>query len=341
MFDSLFRLLGIATDGTDGELEELKGFLNRDVDRIVSSLYRLCGDVKRQGRQLDLRAHANEPEWSNFMQYLAHMYNQSSSLDDFTLRAELILRNTYGYAQIDAQTQGQLLKAVKEYGSELDENREISMMSDHTGFSPRTIESAAQKIKNQNIILDKSLFSGSSKTLTKIIHIMRNDMPELDLADPSGRHGITDADLNKIMTAWVSGHEIHEISGKYFGGIGTENVQNCITTIYKKIVNYATWGLSAAEKIMESTSNIPAMVYYGVSSDEAILMSMNGVPRRIADGMGKAYRRNNKSMYDARSRHVLEWLQSQETSVWDGASDGALTGPEYKRIWRINEGLAR
>ena len=336
-------LVGIATNGTDSEINELREFLKRDISEIVSSLYKLCNDVKKQNGLIDLRSHVNERAWSNFMQYLAHMYNQSSSLDDFILRSESILRNTYGYTQMDVQTQGQLLRAVKEYGGDLDENREISIMSDHTGFSPHTIESAAQKIKNQNIILDKSLFSGSSKTLTKLIHIMRNDMPELDLTNLLGKHSITDSDLNKIITAWVSGHKIHEISEKYFGGTDTENVQNCITTIYTKIVNFATWGLSAAEKITENTSNMPAMVYYGVSSDEAILMSMNGVPRRIADRMGKAYQKayqkDNNAIYNTRSRDVLGWLKSQNISVWDGVSDGALTGPEYKKIWQINEGL--
>lgn len=335
-------LVGIATNGTDDDFKKLKEFLKRDVSNIISSLYNLCDNVMKQGQQqLDLRAHANEPEWSNFIQYLAHMYNQSSSLDDFTLRAETILRNTYGYTQMNIQTQSHLLESVKEYGSELDDNREMSVMSDHTGFSPSTIESAAQKIRNQDIVLDKSLFSGSSKTLTKLINIMRNNMPELDLTSPSNSHKITDNDLNKIMAAWVSGNEIYEISAKYFGGNSTDNVQNCITTIYKKIVNNATWGLSVAEKIMDSTSNIPAMVYYGVSSDEAILMSMNGIPRRIAKELGRTYSKehSSSSLYDARSSIVQDWLQNQKISVWNGASDGALTGIEYKKIWQINEGL--
>lgn len=333
-------LVGIATDGTVEALEDLKGFLNRNVREIVSSLYSLCSHVTEQERHLDLSAHANEPEWSNFIQYLAHMYNQSSGLDDFILRSEIILRNTYGYVQMDPQAQGRLLEAVKEYGRELDDNRDTSAMSDQTGFSPRTIESVAEKIRDQDIVLDLSLFSGNSETLTKIINIMRNDMPELDLTDPSHSHRISDADLNRIISEWVSGNEIYKISEKYFGGTGTGSVQDCITTIYKKIVNYATWGLSATEKIMDGKSNIPAMVYYGVNSDGAILMSMNGVPRRIAEKLGRTYSEGNESLYGARSRDVLGWLQKQEASVWDRASDGALTGAEYKRIWQINEGLS-
>ena len=331
-------LVGIATKGTDDELEKVKEFLNRGVSDIISSLYSLCNNNDAD-MQLDLRVYANQPEWSNFIQYLAHMYNQSSSLDDFTLRAETILRNTYGYTQMDRQTKSHLLEAVKEYGSELDGNRELSLMSDHTGFSPHTLKLTTQDIKNQNIVLDESLFSGSSKTLTKLINIMRNDMPELDLTIQSKDHKITDDELNKIMSAWVSGGAIYEISKKYFGGTDTDNVTNCTSTIYKKIVNNVTWGLSAAEKIMKRTSNIPAMVYYGVNSDQAILMSMNGVPRRIADKLGSTYFEEHSSLYDARSRDVLKWLQNQKTSVWDKASDGMLTGQEYKKIWQINEGL--
>ncbi|MCY4490887.1 MAG: DEAD/DEAH box helicase, partial [Thaumarchaeota archaeon] len=244
-------IVGISTDGTNVDLEKLKNFLKKDVEKIFSALYKLCDTVMKQNRQFDLSAFANEPGWSNFIQYLAHMYNQSSNLDDFIMRAEIILRNTYGYIQMNKQTQIQLLKAVKEYGSELDNNPKVSLMSDNTGFSPNTVESAAQKIKSENIVLDKSLFSGSSETLTKLIHIMRNDIPELDWTDTSHKNRFSDDDLNKIMTAWVAGDKIYEISEKYFGGTDTDSVRGCITTIYKKIVNYATWGLSAVEKISE------------------------------------------------------------------------------------------
>ena len=81
------------------------------------------------------------------------------------------------------------------------------------------------------------------------------------------------------------------------------------------------------------------MVYYGVGSDKAILMSMNGVPRRIAEKLGRTYSDDNRTIYDARSHDVLNWLEDQKISVWDKASDGSLTGSEYKKIWQINEGL--
>ena len=90
----------------------------------------------------------------------------------------------------------------------------------------------------------------------------------------------------------------------------------------------------------ESRSNLPAMVYYGVDSDEAILMRMNSMPRSLSVGMGRIYARGHKDIYGARSSYVLGWLDDLPDNEWIVPETKAgLSGSEYKLIWRRLAGL--
>ena len=57
----------------------------------------------------------------------------------------------------------------------------------------------------------------------------------------------------------------------------------------------------------EGGANLPAMVYYGVDTDEAVLMRMNSVPRGAAGAMGRAYAAEH-DIRDSRPSDVREWL---------------------------------
>src|SRR5207249_2783678 len=133
-----------------------------------------------------------------------------------------------------------------------------------------------------------------SKTLSKLVGIMFYDIPETrkslsEIQIPGTR--LNGDILSKIINEWVSGEDITEISKRYFRGKGTTPITKCVTAIYSKIVNSATWGLAGIQKVsgidfdklppeekME-LNNLPAMIYYGVRTNEAILMRMNNVPR--------------------------------------------------------------
>ena len=216
-------LIGIAVSGkeTNDAVKAMK-FVKNKVEDVISVLAQLFNDVIKKGEILNLRTLANEPEWSNFLQYLAHMYNQSNNLQNFISQTEITLRNTYGYHQLEPRGKSLLLEAVNNYGKELDNNKEFAALSDQTGFSPETVELTTNKIESLDIEQleweSSRLFSGSSETLAKLMGVMLEDIPEikggLSEINVTGTK-ITHTSLSGIVSDWVSGKEIPEISKKY------------------------------------------------------------------------------------------------------------------------------
>jgi hypothetical protein len=74
-----------------------------------------------------------------------------------------------------------------------------------------------------------------------------------------------------------------------------------LKAIYKNLANTGTWGLSALSKLPNSgidleklseterrrINTLPAMIYHGVKTEEAVLMRMNSAPRSVAERLGE------------------------------------------------------
>ncbi len=105
-------LVGIIVDGryTPDALDAIK-FTQRKVGDVVSILAQLFREVATRDKIPDLQTLASEPRWSNFLQYLAHMYNQSNNLGNFMSMTEITLRNTYGYHQLESWQKSHLLES--------------------------------------------------------------------------------------------------------------------------------------------------------------------------------------------------------------------------------------
>ena len=356
-------IVGIAVDGKDtNDALKTVNFIKKSIEDVISVLVQLVDESLKSGKKLNLKILYHQPEWSQFLGYLAHMYNQSENLQNFITRVEITLRNTYGYLQLNDAKKTILLNAVTDYAAELDANRNNSLLSDLTGFSPETVKSTIKKIEfleiEHNDFDGSKLFSGSSETLTKLMGVMREDIPEIKkgLDEISTSTEITNSLLGNIVSDWVSGKDLSEISENYFGGSDVDSMKKCVSTIYGKVSSYATWGLSAIQKISselntefvsdedkKKSQNLSAMIYYGVNSDEAILMRMNNVPRNIADNMGKLYlgEHDPSTLYESRSTDVMDWLNKMNKEKWDSVIPASkkINGSEYKQIWKQISGM--
>ena len=330
-------------------------FVRQQAHDAASVIEDLIRKAIHKDNDLDLHTLANdpnEPRWSSFVQYMAHMYNQSEDLRDFISRIEISLRNTYGYHRMDDDARRALIEAVDKYGRHLDEHKEFSRLSDLTGFSPETMEGMARRIESMAITESdwsgSGLFSRSSR-LPTMMKEMLDGMPEIKELSEIKASGDTirhDA-LGKIIVDWVSGKSIPDISTAHFGGTDVDSIRDCVSAIYGKISQYATWGLSAMRQVSQTDtssadgSNLPAMVYYGVDSDEAILMRMNSMPRSISATMGREYVKEKADIYGAKSSDVVEWLNELDDSKWHSAvqRNTQVSGAEYKQIWQRLAGL--
>lgn len=349
--------IGIAVDKKNSEIAvRAAKYVKKQTEELVSVLTKMVEDATHLGRKLNLHAYSSDPEWSSFLQYISHMYKQASNIQNFIAEVNINLDRTYGFSKLSQKNKNELIGAVKEYAERLDDRKELATLSDMTGFTPETIEKTISKVNQLNIEAtdwsSSNLFSGNSRVLSNLTGIMLNDIPEIKqtlsditIKDPKNINN----SLSNIITDWVSGKDLSEIAQTYFGGTDTNSMSSCVRAIYGKVTNAATWGLSAIQKLPTSgisndlsleeqrqLTNLPSMIYYGVDSDEAILMRSNNIPRSISKKMGKIYKNVVPEYQKSTPSEVLTWIQTLDDQQWNSVvpTTRHLSGNEYKQIWQ-------
>ena len=247
-------LVGLAVNiKDDNDVIKTTQYVQRTTEDLVSVLVQMIDKALALSDELDLSSLAHDSDWSGFVQYIAHMRNQSENLEQFIAEAELTLKRTYGYGQLHPEKQKKLLNAVRDYARRLDGKPHLSRLSDLTGFAPETIEGTIRSVQDLNIRQgdwdSDNLFSPVSNKLSGLMGIMLN-MPEIKENLNIRLEGRTvGADsLGKIISDWVCGVEITEIASRHFG-IDENAITDCVRTIYGKITNSATWGLAGIQRI--------------------------------------------------------------------------------------------
>jgi hypothetical protein len=163
--------------------------------------------------------------------------------------------------------------------------------------------------------------------------------------------------LANITRDWVSGKPLAEIANTYFDGNDlTLKLSNACKAIYRDLANNAAWGLSALSKMPTAgldfnqlsevekrrLNNLPAMLYHGVQTEEAVLMRMNSVPRSIAENIGSNFKSQAKDS-STLPHQAAEYLKSLSASKWDTLKpeNAKMTGEDYQKIWEKLSGLGR
>ncbi len=84
---------------------------------------------------------------------------------------------------------------------------------------------------------------------------------------------------------------------------------------------------------LKKLGNLPSQVFYGVNSDEAIVMRLLGIPRTAAKPLANYCKSDSKESLPAlRSR-----LRNLTDSDWNQAL--GANGQVYRKIWHILEGV--
>lgn len=348
-------IIGLKDTDYEQEFLKLASYVRKSTEELVSQLYHLIEETINIGEEFNLSSQFFKPEWSQFMQYITHMFNQCQDLNEFEQKSDLFLRRTLGYSSIKPEKQKVLLMSVKEYGEKLNENKGLAKLSDSTGFSMESLSITATKVRNlgvkQDILKGTELFKNESG-LKEIVGIMMT-IPEIKKSMEEimpGRNLVQGDTIAKLTSDWVNGNALQNIASEYFGE--DENaIANCCKAIYSKLVNSATWGISSIQKLSfndnnlsedekRKISNIPAMIYYGVNSEEAILMRMNNIPRSIAKNMGEIYKKDVSDLYEQSSSQVKKWIDKLPVEKWNEVSNSNknISGKDYRRIWNVLNG---
>ena len=357
------------SEGTDRDA--LIEFVSRNTGALVSRLVVLLDELAEQGSLAQLSDVLWKDQWEDFRCYIAHLWAEKKNLDAVLADSEQLLRQTYGYTSMRNDPQQRqkaeaLLEATQSYARELaDMPQGIAELADSTGFSPEGVRAAMGgigRLESRLTVSDwapESLF-GSGGRMADLFGVMLR-VPQLkqDLAELGGS-GYDKSRISEITNDWVNGKGLEAIAREYFSRdnddeAGTAALTDACRAIYRTIVNSGTWGVSALSRVSgidfdalpeadkRRINALPAMIYHGVSSEDAVLMRMNAAPRTAAEALGNLYRDvtgEDEGRYSVgAARRFLQGLGADE---WDGVrpAGAPLSGTGYKRVWEILSGEA-
>src|SRR5262249_11771072 len=158
-----------------------------------------------------------------------------------------------------------------------------------------------------------------------------------------------------ITKDWVNGRSLTEIADAYFADDtnDTKKLTAACRAIYRSIVNSGTWGISALSRLSGMNFDnlpeadrrrinlLPAMIYHGVRTENAVLMRMNSVPRSASENIGELFRETwIAEGGDATVQGARQFLRSMSDIQWDRVKPvgATLSGRDYRRVWSVLSG---
>ncbi|MYI42987.1 MAG: DEAD/DEAH box helicase, partial [Rhodothermaceae bacterium] len=357
-------VIGLAEGSNPRALQE---FISSQTGALVSRLVSQLNELATQGNLARLSDLLWEDQWEDFRCYVAHLWAEKKDLDAVLSDSEQLLRQTFGYTSLRNDPSQRpkadaLLKATRAYARKLaNMPRGVAELADSTGFSPEGVTKAMSQLRNLENKLKpsdwapESLF-GEGGRIADLYGVMLN-VPQLErqLSRIRGE-GDKKMRISEITRDWVNGKAIDIIAKKYFrrdNDDETQAITNACRAIYRTISNGGTWGIAALSRVsdldFDSLSEaecrkinlLPAMIYHGVQTEDAVLMRMNAAPRSVAGKLGKLYR-ETVGEDDGRYSVVKarEFLKSLDKNEWHLArpESASLSGDGYKRLWKVLSG---
>jgi replicative superfamily II helicase len=359
-------VVGIATNDAE-RTAKLRRFIAANTTALASRLSSMLDDLlnREVGDRLNVVIHSYQ--WADFRSFVAHLLKEVKNLQSLEAQTEQLLRNTFGFSVLRGETDAKskakadsLISVTNAYAEVLSKNMGAVALADATGFDPEGVKAAMAGIGNLETKLKtsdwepKSLF-GKGRELSDLIGVMMQ-VPTLkkELENIKGL-GPDRKRIAEIAKAWVLGKSLQDIAVKYFDGeTSTDKISDACRAIYRAIVNTGVWGIAALSKMPNSglkwdelsdidrnrLNLIPAYLYHGVATEEAILLRMNQVPRSIASTLGERMKQDggaNKTLTVSEARNFVRGLEATE---WQAArpKGSTLSGAEYRDVWRILSG---
>ncbi|MBK1700237.1 DEAD/DEAH box helicase [Thiococcus pfennigii] len=357
-------VLGLAEGKDRNALIE---FISRNTGALASRLVALLDELERQGNLHSLESVLWQEQWEDFRCYVAHLWAEKKSLDAVLAESEQLLRQTFGYTTLrNDPTQRDkadaLLSATQGYARKLADMPGVAELADSTGFSPEGVQAAMKEMRNLEDRMTPvdwapdSLFGEAGK-MADLFGVMLK-VPQLrQQLDEIGGDGFDHARLSNITKDWVNGARLEDIARTYFSHDAdrteTEAFTDACKAIYRAIVNNGTWGVSALSRVCgidfnrlsdaerRKINTLPAMIYHGVRTEDAVLMRMNSAPRSAAEALGSLYRETSggdEHRYSvSKARAFLKQMSGRD---WNRVrpAEAPLNGAGYRKIWEVLSG---
>lgn len=347
----------------DAKAKQLEKFIGRSVGALNSTLIEMVQQAAASGSLLKLETLSWQPGWSSFLQYLAHTYRQIGSHERFAAQVEQVLRGTLGFQALRKSHKGwadSLVQGVYNYAERI-KGQPLKLV-DATGFSWESVSNTLAQLNQARVTSDAwtpDLFGTRRDALQRMMGILLQ-VPELrePLKEVTGGPQPDGDTLSRIICDWVQGRPLTEMASEYFAkktGDDDEDAADdadrvaamtrCCRSVFGRLTQTASWGLSALQSLTIGDSfetmsddeqrvlrNLPARVYYGVNSDEAVALRLLGVPRTAATPLARTLQVSASEPLNA----VRAKLRAAKVDAWTAAL--GERGQSYHRVWSIIEG---
>lgn len=345
----------------DAKQQVLEKFIDESVGELNSTLIEMVKTVADTGLPLHLESLSHQPGWSAFVQYLAHTYRQIGNHEQFAAQVEQVLRGTLGFQALRKSHKGwadALVQGVHAYAERI-KGKPLSLV-DATGFSWESVNATLARLGQEKLSEDvwsHELFADRRDDLRRMMGLLLQ-VPELrePLEDVTGGTSPDGDKLARIICDWVQGRPLTEMATDYFSQPVEEEgeesstdpiaaMTQCCRSVFGRLTQTASWGLSALQSLTLGTAfdemspegqrslrNLPACVYYGVNTDEAVALRLLGVPRTAAPALAKEL----AVKVDEPLHRVRVRLREADVSEWTKAM--GERGASYHRVWSIMEG---
>lgn len=347
----------------DAKAKQLEKFIGRSVGALNSTLIEMVQQAAASGSLLKLETLSWQPGWSSFLQYLAHTYRQIGSHERFAEQVEQVLRGTLGFQALRKSHKGwadSLVQGVYNYAERI-KGQPLKLV-DATGFSWESVSNTLARLNQARVTSDAwtpDLFGTRRDALQRMMGILLQ-VPELrePLKEVTGGPQPDGDTLSRIICDWVQGRPLTEMASEYFAkktGDDDEDAADdadrvaamtrCCRSVFGRLTQTASWGLSALQSLTIGDSfetmsddeqrvlrNLPARVYYGVNSDEAVALRLLGVPRTAATPLARTLQVSASEPLNA----VRAKLRAAKVDAWTAAL--GERGQSYHRVWSIIEG---
>jgi len=348
----------------DAKAERLQKFIGRSVGALNSTLIEMVQQADAEGKLLQLETLSHQPGWSAFVQYLAHTYRQTGNHERFAAQVEQVLRGTLGFQALRKSHKGwadSLVQGVYNYAERI-KGKPLKLV-DATGFSWESVSNTLVRVNEANLtseVWSPELFGTRRDDLRRMMGVLLQ-VPELrePLKEVTGGAQSDGDRLARIICDWVQGRPLTEMATEYFANRSGEDEERagdedsvaamtrCCRSVFGRLTQTASWGLSALQSLTLGDSfdamsaddqrvlrNLPARVYYGVNSDEAVALRLLGVPRTAAAPLANALQVGaSEPLNEVRAK-----LRAANANTWRTALGDR--GESYHRVWSIIEGEA-
>jgi len=345
---------------TMAALTKFSGFLKGEASAISSQLAVLVERIDEIGSKFDINTLFNVPELSPLLQFLAHALRVSGN-GDFAAHideVEDILRSSLVYHQVRAQSEPAVQRLIALCRAYLEQVRGLSrgtlVLADQTGFATPSVlnllqrKSGTPEFQKTSEWQPSRLFGEDLAPLTSRISAIAS-LPEIQLGSDDA--GPFDARrVASILRDWVRGEPLDAIARRHARatpGIAKDpdkELSEFSKYLFSKLLGRASWGMGALESVClagtadagrEEAEHVPSMIYFGVSHKEAVWFRMVGVPRVVAEGLGRLWKartgRPPQSFEDLRG-----WVGELSESDWRNSlpPKSPLSPTDLRWIWK-------